>query len=408
MPYSKTLVGVFNPIYIISLQSLLAAILLYSRSYFDIGYYFIVLSPMLAYLPLSVSLTLLYAGKIRSDIFISELIYKVTIILILIVSAFNVLLVYNLVESYGGIESAIANAGETYYIVRIQFNPPRIVSALISFNYIMPVLVVIVAIKNKILSNLTVLLFPVILLLIVGVLFGARILVIDVIVSYAVAKSMKMGLNYKSVSTLIVSGVLAVLCLSAFQAYRERESLDYGLRIVGDYYARSVQNGSQVFESNARSSPMYWSLRPLLSVPYASDIIGVRDLYEELFGKIPISSREDDFKYAEAIGVDPNFNTFSMYGYSILDAGSMGVFIILFAYFLLQIVYFGLLSGNFLCVLLFPPLYALAIDQLRTNGIFSPRVVFFILIALILAAIKFVESNRGNRAKYHALRNSHG
>ncbi len=380
---------IFNPVWIIVIQTLFALAIVSGSKYFSLNYVYFVLTPAVIYYLFSMNLKYLRKPLQRQYRFSSEAyIFASSIIILVLIS--NLMLSYILIGLYGGLGSVISNLGSTNKIVEIQFNSPKLVSQLIALNYFMPIVVVPIVLNNSVRKAFTLLLIPLLTLLIVAILFGARILFIDVLVAILIVRSLVYGFSLKNFVkfTYFVIGIL--LCVVVVQSVRQKSSLMDGIIGIEKYYSVSLEHGALVISREETAQPLYWTLRSVFSVPYLSSGLGTKTVYEGIFGKIPLVTRGDDFTYAAKLGADPNFNTFSIYGYSFLDLGYWGVIIILGSYLIIQYLYVIFLSGTTFGLLLFPSMYVLLIDQLRTNSIFSLRAAFFIIASVIISIIAYL------------------
>ncbi|WP_146009544.1 hypothetical protein [Deinococcus planocerae] len=385
MSYKKPFALVFNPIWIIGLQTVLALILIWGKPSFTLAYVVLVSIPAIVYLVYALIWERLASRfRVSASTVFGSLVWKASIVLIVMVSLGNIFLIGQLVELYGGLTNAIANFGRTQFIIDVQYNAPRTVGYLISLNYILPVAVVPLVLHKGIRLSLLMLALPVLLLFAASNLYGARILFLDTLVSIILTSALLSRLRVRLLMGLLISGVLLIVGVAGLQAARYGDNLGRGFEEMGKYYSISLSHGSTIVSQNRTGQPLYWTLRSTFGVPLLSEVFGTQAVYEGVFGHIPIKSREDDFAYAARLGVDPRYNTFSIYGYSFLDLGVWGLFVVLFSYLSLHYMYSLYISMNPWGVLLYPALYALLLDQLRTNSIFSTRVVYFIITTIIL------------------------
>lgn len=398
MPYKKSFASVFNPAWAIILQTVLAILLISGNKSFTWLYLIFISVPAIIYILYAVLWSRLSgaAHTLDSSPF-NAWVWKTSVLLLLLVSVGNVLLVLQLVEFYGGLSSTVKNFGRTQFIIDVQYNAPKIVSYLIGLNYIVPVAIVPVILRKGVKTSLIILALPVLLLVVASNLYGARILFLDTFISFALTAALLYHVRLKLIIGSTFLCVLLIFSVAGLQAARYGDNITRGFEEVAKYYSVSLNHGAIIISQNRTGQPMYWTLRSTFSVPFLSDVIGTQIVYESIFGRIPIKSREDDFAYAARLGVDPRYNTFSIYGYSFLDLGLWGLLIVLFSYLFVHYVYSLYMRGMPFGILLYPSFYALLLDQLRTNSIFSTRAIYFLITTAILMAVHIISSNSMSR-----------
>ena len=195
--------------------------------------------------------------------------------------------------------------------------------------------------------------------------------------------------------TLFKLGMVALLGISFIVATQvlikpggQYEKAKVELR---NYYVLSVLNGMHVIDrSYTTESVGFWTFRPLLFAPIIHN--SVQELYEQIVGPIPIKSREDDFTYAQKLGVEnPSYNTFSLFGYIFLDWGYVpGIVAIFLIFFLSHWLYWKALAGSVWHLLQYAIFYFSLIDLLRTYLIASDIGFYYIVVisvAWLIAAV---------------------
>ena len=302
----------------------------------------------------------------------------------MIIFVSNIKVLIDIVAIYGGLVNAVKYFGDTLLVTKVQQGMSSTTALLLSLNYFLPVLIVPIIIKRKTIEVLLILFFPLVMLFILSSLCGTRIIFIDVFVSWLVVKSLTTNLNFPRFLKFFSITLVAIACLSYLQAARKDSNLIDGFNELGKYYSISLSNGAQIIKNGDRGQPLYWTLRSTFSVPIISQLMGTQLVYEGLYGEVPIRNRRDDFEYVKNLGIDPNYNTLGIYGYSFLDMGVWSVLLLTIYYMLLFLVYRIYLNGGLFGLLFYPVSYSLVIDQLRTNGIFSTRVSYFMAASLVI------------------------
>lgn len=379
---------IFNPLWLALLLSLLAVTLVDLRARTNPAYLLLVLAPVILYA--------LYAsveGRVMSRVTPPrKVLFPLPVVwlcagVVTLITLSNLQMLLHFVALYGGWNRALGQLGATAFVNEIQQNSLSPIALFVQVNYLLPVFLVPLAGYSA--RWRWVLLGPALLvLLFASGLSGTRVLFLDALITVV----MVLALGVRLRPRLLLIGGAALLALvglfAVLQSVRSNgQDISDGMDVLGNYYRISLQQGANVVLADQTRQPLYWTLRSTFSVPLVSQLLGTVPVYESVFGHLPIKRRSDDFEYVKSLGADPRYNTLGIYGYSFLDAGLWGLFIVAFSYLILHLLYRAYLSGNLFGVLLFPPFYALFLDQLRTNSIYSVRMPFFVLCAMFLFVI---------------------
>ncbi|WP_156103480.1 hypothetical protein [Deinococcus sp. YIM 77859] len=399
--YSAALL--FNPALIIALQSILALVLIWHQASSDPGYIIFVILPLIIYLLYHtviqrVQLSRTSFDATPNDYFLPAS-YYFCALLICFITVLNAFAILNLVVYYGGISRAVDMLGSQSIVTELQANLPRYMTYIMGANYALPVLIAPVLLRRVGFGSLILILVSSVFATIFGSLLASRIIFIDIIVSIIVITSLKYRLSIRSAVILLLFILLSFLGLVYLQASRIDSDWKKGLETLTKYYSVSILNGFNVISHNQQGQTLYWTLRSTFDIPFVSQALGTESVYEGLFGHIPIKTRRDDFSYAAKLGADPRYNTFGIYGYSFLDAGMWGMMILLASYVIVSILYRDYRRLGRIGIMLFPPMYSLVLDQLRTNSIYSSRAPFFIITAVVIYLFdkivrRYLERNR--------------
>lgn len=393
---------VFHPIWLVIFQTILALVFVWDSRNFTWAYAMIVLVPAVLYL-LYAFVT--YKIKRLTPVKIEEVWEKfgkaevrLSVLVIFIISLGNILLIYELIDIYGGLSESINGFGSASKLSAVQFNTPRLISYLITLNYLLPVFIVPILMKRGLLPKLLLLIIILPLSFIGSGLFGARILFLDVATSTLLIISLTKKFRTRALMVMLIAVSILLCGLATLQANRSNLDLKGGFEQLGKYYSISLNHGATVVKHNNTQQPLYWTTRSLFGIPIISDVVGFQTVYEGVFGEIPIKDRRDDFNYAAKLGVDPTYNTFSIYGYSFIDAGMFSIVIIFISYIIMHQLYAYYISGKLFGLLLYPGFYCLLLDQLRTNSVFSSRAPFFVLAALAVIVCRLI-AREGRRER---------
>lgn len=375
--------SIYNPVFLISLQTLLIIYITSSSGLFTGFYPVLIIFPLLVLLCIGIIFSKLL--RKRNDyIEFSKITVGVCYFSIAFIGIVNIILFNKLFEFYGSYGELIRLFGDTNVVTVIQRSGRNDINILLIFNYFLPILIVPIAFTRSKLSSGFIILSLIIIFLVSG-MYGARILFIDSLLAFILSRTYFTKLSFKSAIIALAIGVIGVVGLINLQALRsDGNNFSKGSQSLLKYYSVSVEQGARIVDRNTTKQPLYWTLRPLFGIPFITNAIGFTQVYEGLFGRLPIKDRQDDFEYVKRIGGDPQYNTLSVYGYSFLDSGVWSVVIITLSYIIIAYIFLLYKNGNMFGLLLFPSIISLTSDQLRTNGIFSSRVVFFVIIAIIL------------------------
>jgi oligosaccharide repeat unit polymerase len=385
MNYKRSFARVFNPVWLIGFQTIVALIFIANSKVFTWSYVAIVVIPaILGFIYIFLWRSVSQKTPSDQNDHLSSNIWMVSLLMLVVVCLINVFIIFDLIGMYGGIPQAIRNFGSIPAVTAIQRNAPNSLNLLLTFNYFLPVIIVPLVLHFRLRICLLILFVPFLLLFLVASMYGARILLFDSLMALVIARALLHPFKPKLLVAFASFGIAMLVGLASLQAARNQNNLGTGFNEIGKYYSYSLYNGAIIVAHNRVGQPLYWTLRSSFSVPLISKIIGAEAVYEGLFGKIPIKSRKDDFDYAANLGADPRYNTFSIFGYSFLDLGIWGMFIILFSYIIVYYLYRLYIGAQTLGLLLYPSMYILLFDQLRTNSIFSIRSVYFVMVSAVM------------------------
>ena len=186
-------------------------------------------------------------------------------------------------------------------------------------------------------------------------------------------------------SFISISSLVFIITLFAYgELIRRHRSINDSLLLLWNYYAQSVNNAAYiVVNDNFQGvSGGFWSFSSLLSFPLAK-IAGSYEMASAL-GVKTLHERQDYFNFARSIGIDPEFNTYSIYGFTMLDFGVF--YTILFTMFLGIICgyIFKLVSkGYFFALPIYIGLCMASLDMLRTF-LFSGEPFFYLALATLV------------------------
>ncbi|MFX0548399.1 O-antigen polymerase [Hathewaya histolytica] len=211
---------------------------------------------------------------------------------------------------------------------------------------------------------------------------GTRILFLFAILPIIFIRYMDMHMKFKRLSYIFIVLILCFFTLVWGQSLKtQNKSFRYNSNYVMSYYTQSLNNCFYIVDTYDKGfNPYYWTIyRQLSSIPIINTYS--KDIYMNIHGILPINSREDDFKYVENLNLPRAFNTFSIWGYSYLDFGVFGVIPVFISFVITQILYFKL-DKSFIRRIIYPIFYLSLLDQIRTNGIYSYKIVFAMLTLL--------------------------
>lgn len=385
----------FNPIYLIIILSLSALLITTTAGELTTAYGLIVLGPVLLYLLyyyLSKFFKLKYSHSLNMISFGNIVILTCQTYIYLTIFI-NLLMIINTINYYGGFDSAINNFGATHFVNRLQMQGSPINTYTILINYMCPVFLIPLIIKRWSTANKLIIPILLIFTFISMGLYGARIIFLDLIFAILITQSFKLKINAGYLTLGFIFLVVLITMMSYLQSTRTNISPQKGLEEIGKYYSVSTIQGARIIKNDTQGQPLYWMTKPLFGIPVFSSLTGIQGVYEGIFGKVPIKSRKDDFAYAEELGADPRYNTLSLYGYLFLDLGMMSILIIFIIYILLDYTYYLFLRQNIIGLLLFPSLYNLTSDQLRTVSIYANRTPFIITAAIIICTLYLIDKS---------------
>lgn len=229
-------------------------------------------------------------------------------------------------------------------------------------------------------------------------IIGARVLMLYPIIGCVLTYFSDVRLNISNLFKVMLTVVLLVSVIFVGQVNKtvgDYNKLDKAKQDITDYYSKSLHNGLYIIDNDyKRINLAYWTIKPLFNIPYVSSTLKLSYLYEKYISQIPIKSRQDDFNYVARLGINPKFNTLSIWGYSYLDFGFYGFIVILIQYIILQNIFFAFIRNKKYVSLIYPIIYASFIDSFRNYGIINDRVVFCLLLLMlyrILMKIKIKE-----------------
>ncbi|WP_146202755.1 hypothetical protein [Deinococcus irradiatisoli] len=308
----------------------------------------------------------------------------------------NIYLIEQIYHFYGNLYNIMHYGGSTFYTQNIQEKSNQITNIAAKVNYIIPNFIIPLLMRFKKRFLILILIF-VIFQGIFAVLYGARILVTTTLLTILIASTYNTKLNFK-VGVVIFATLFSLSSVIILgQSLRSGGDLSRGLSEIEKYYSVSLINGSHVIEKNLSTQELFWTLRPILSIPFLPRALGIIDLYENKFGKLQISNREQDFSYASSLGIDPRYNTFSSFGYAYLDIGWAGMLLLFLGWLVIQCIYLKAKNGTFFFMIIFPAFYTSIIDQLRTYWFFSERNMYAVFsgisLYILMELVKLMKRN---------------
>ncbi|GAA5514074.1 hypothetical protein Dcar01_02825 [Deinococcus carri] len=378
---------IFNPLILISFQSALAILLTNNGAVSEVNYLFYVLCPLLLYLIYYIVMNKVFPAarsNASTNKFSNAQVCASYIIILLIVIS-DLWIIVRIIPFYGGLYEAIHKFGSTDVVTYLQRQGPLSIRQLIIINFFLPVFIIPLIMSGYKLTKYLFIFFCLIVVLMAGGLYGARTLFLEPLIVSVIIYCLGIRKSSRAIM-LMVSGLAVLIAgMSFLQASRfNARGIDEGSRILLNYYSISLNQGAKVVVNDETRQPLYWTLSSTFNLPIISKLIGTKTVYEGIFGKIPINTREDDFNYVKELGGDPAYNTLGIYAYTYLDAGIWGVFILLLTFIYSDFLYRLYMRGSVMGILLFPTIYVLLLDQLRTAGLFSARAPYFLLSALCL------------------------
>lgn len=229
-------------------------------------------------------------------------------------------------------------------------------------------------------------------------LIGARILILYPSIGCLLIYFYDLKINIKNiVKVLGLVGIIALMILigQVNKTMGENNRVDNAKKDIVSYYTQSLNNGYYIIDNDIKRVNLgYWTIKPLFNIPMVSSSLRISELYEKYISTIPIKNREDDFIYAMKLGINPKFNTMSIYGYSYLDFGFYGVLVILIQYLILHFMYYSFVKGRKYISLIYPIIYISFFDSLRNYGIINDRTIYCIIILFfywMLSKIKIMK-----------------
>lgn len=377
--------SLFNPLILLSIQTLLALIMVPSAHSRSLLYIFQVVAPyMLFLLYYIITAKIIHRGRRFNKPSFNYYQKIVSGSMVVLASLVNLWLIFQMLPFYGGVQGAISNAGAAEIATYLQQRGPNSIREPIIFNYLLTVsLIPIIFFRSRI----RFIIIPLALLLsfVAASLYGARTLFIEPLLSIVIVKSLYLRTSFKNILTTLTLISAVLMGMFYLQSIRSggRGFAD-GAEVLYKYYSISLIQGSTVIVNDMQKEPLFWTLSSLFGIPVISKIFGFSSVYEGIFGSLPITTREDAFDYVSNLGADPNFNTLGIYAYTYLDAGSFGILLLFLIFSIGGVAYVYFRKGHQLGIILFPAIFLMMADQLRTASIFSARMPYFIIFALII------------------------
>jgi oligosaccharide repeat unit polymerase len=373
----------YNPIILNTLASVFCLYANFGQS--DLRYFAFISIPFVAYLLSCLIITFALPPNNRK-IHFNKMQKYVSFSLIIICSLTNILCIFEVVKAYGSISTALNFFGATQYTQYAQEKSSNLLKILYLVNFFTPPALSVLAYKFRAVYWIPIGIFLMIQLLL-SLLFGTRIIFITSLFAFIIVYLRDYRVNFRLLAICVALLAVVGISLVTIQSRRTNSTLDESISQLYNYYAKSINNGAQVINHEQASQPYFWTLRPLLAIPFLPKASGILNIYEQNFGALQIAKREDDFIYAQNLGVDPSYNTFSTFGYAYLDANWWGIILVLFAWISIQYAYTTFNRGSVFAALIFPVLLISLTDQLRTYWFFTDRnlyaLVFTILIVLL-------------------------
>ncbi len=388
--------SLFNPLILLTLQTLAALLLVDSNYSSDLRYILFVAVPFIIYL-IFYPIINLNRGKATEsgqvNIFTPAQV-RFSLFLIVLITLCNIWLISGILPFYGGLIPALSSMGSSEIATILQQKGPEDLRKLIFVNYFLTVTVVPLALSNLKFKN-AIIFICLLICFFFSSLYGARTLFIEPLLALVIVKSTEVSMTPRRVSVFLLALVAAIFGMSYLQAIRfGKDSVLEGLDVLKNYYTISLNQGANIIANDVQREPFYWTLSSLFRIPVITSIFGFRSVYEGLIGPLPIQDRADDFSYVASLGADPRYNTLGIYAYMQLDAGILGILLLIFVFLFSGIIYREFYKGKQIGFLLFPAVFALILDQLRTFSIFSSRMPYFIIIAIIIYLVGQIGGHR--------------
>ena len=398
-----------NPIYLISAQVVFYIATVSKYNYVDnyTRVISIVVISYLLFLALAFIIKTIYTGKKQSkkDLIMNKETYLLLNILNIFTIFIIVVTIMKITGEYGGILGFIYNYN--FNVIRdIQSSLGDLGSYALILSYINPVVVTIIfegvdKIKSKILKKLTKILSYVnlIIIFLFSMVIGARIVFIYSIMTLLVVKFKNMKINFKNIKYVIIGIVVLIFFTLYSQNIRNRNMEESQIanispiEMVSNYYDKSIENSVYVItnQDNKATAEGYWTLKPLFTLPKHGPIFS--EIYTNYIADTLIKSRDDEFLYVSSLGLDPVYNTMGIYGYQYLDWGIWSIFIISIQYAISYFVFMRFKLNTKGARILYPIIFISFIDLLRTNGLSSSFITYYIVFYILLNVFDCVLTN---------------
>lgn len=287
---------------------------------------------------------------------------------------------------FGGISGFISGVINGRGAYELQVNLDGILAIAYQFNVMLPCNIMLILTSEKRKKYKSIIILSIILNLFYSILISARVLFITNIISIV----FYIFYDKKIKTKMIVRIVIIVFIAFQFMLWGQMRTSNVGDKkeanqILKNYFVKSLENGYTIIDNNmvlSDENGPYWTVRPLLNLPIITKFLNIDKVYEKYIGFIPVKSRMDDFKYAENIGINPQYNTLSIYGYSYIDYGNYGVLFISITYLIVWLFYCKSDKNKYFRII-FIIMIVSCFDILRTNGIYSPIIILRIIIIMI-------------------------
>lgn len=233
---------------------------------------------------------------------------------------------------------------------------------------------------------------------IISFLIGSRFLILYLVTPILFRKYAYKKIDVKNCSKIFFILIIAISFMIYGQSVKVREQnkdVKHNTDVLTKYYSMSIENGLRVIEYRyEKLNPYYWTIyRPLFSLPKVKKI-GLAEYYEKHIGVLPIKDRADDFYYAEKLGANTQYNTFSLWGYSYLDFGYNGWIVVFINFCFIQLLYWKAKKSKGHFFIMYPIYYLSLLDQVRTNGIFNTGIIYFNLCYFILVLLRIIVKSK--------------
>lgn len=401
--------NLLNPIYLISIQVIFYIVTVFKYKYID-NYKNTIIIALVSYL-LFIALVFIVKSiykckkESKAKLIINKETYLLLNIINIIIIASISITILKITGMYGGITGFIHNYN--FSVIRdIQSSLGNLGSYALVLSYINPLVITIIFIEinmvnSKLLKNIIKILLYInlIIIFIFSMVIGARITFIYSLMTLLIVKFKDMKINLKSTRYITIGVLVLVSFVLISQSTRNRNMGESEISdispivMITNYYDKSIKNSVYVIsnEDNAANAKGYWSVKTLFNIPKIGPIIS--DIYTNYIGDVIIKNRGDEFSYVSSLGLNPVYNTMGIYGYQYLDWGIFSIFTIAIQFLISYLVFFRFKLNMKESRILYPIIFISFIDLLRTNGLSSSFVIYYIVFYVLLKTFDCLLTN---------------